>query len=117
MSTGSVELRAGILHNCQCNRRDGLQDFCPRSECGGPLCRTEPEPLCGPANGKSLRRKPADPATSLSPADSSGVRRLASKSSSKRDHFVRKGREGYIDNPALPPYRFTPCAVHCQNEF
>ncbi|EEZ99965.1 keratin-associated protein 10-8 [Tribolium castaneum] len=58
----SRELRASILHvGCDCEKRNGLQDDCPRSECqGAPECLTKPDPTCGPsefANGKHLGRK------------------------------------------------------------
>ncbi|GJQ67897.1 hypothetical protein Trydic_g16657 [Trypoxylus dichotomus] len=47
----SRELRASILYTtCDCIKRNGLQDDCPRSEChGSPECLTLPEPVCGPA--------------------------------------------------------------------
>ncbi|GLV34417.1 uncharacterized protein CBL_09665 [Carabus blaptoides fortunei] len=57
----SRELRAGILYvGCDCEKRNGLQDQCPRSECQGrPPCLTKP-PTCPPsefANAKHLTRK------------------------------------------------------------
>ncbi|KAK9694716.1 GAG-pre-integrase domain [Popillia japonica] len=47
----SRELRASVLYTtCDCIKRNGLQDDCPRSECHGqPECLTLPEPSCGPA--------------------------------------------------------------------
>lgn len=57
----SRELRASVLYvNCDCEKRDGLQDDCQRMEChGSPECLTHP-PTCGPsafASGKHLERK------------------------------------------------------------
>ncbi|XP_050304289.1 uncharacterized protein LOC126741877 [Anthonomus grandis grandis] len=57
----SRELRASILYTgCQCERRDGLQDDCPRTGChGSPECLTSP-PTCGPSefcDGKHLGKK------------------------------------------------------------
>lgn len=47
----SRELRASILYTtCDCIKRNGLQDDCPRTEChGAPCCLTLPDPMCGPA--------------------------------------------------------------------
>jgi hypothetical protein len=65
----SRELRASVLlTNCDCIKRNGLHDSCPRSECqvslsqkitvrqfhasfdqGKPCCLTKPQPLCSPA--------------------------------------------------------------------
>ncbi|RZC37920.1 keratin-associated protein 9-1-like [Asbolus verrucosus] len=58
----SRELRASILHvGCDCEKRNGLQDDCPRSECrGSPECMTKPDPTCGPSefsNGKHLGKR------------------------------------------------------------
>ncbi|KAI4470447.1 atp-dependent rna helicase dbp3 [Holotrichia oblita] len=49
--SNSRELRASVLYTtCDCIKRNGLQDDCPRSECHGqPECLTLPEPTCGPA--------------------------------------------------------------------
>ncbi|KAF7286326.1 hypothetical protein GWI33_006055 [Rhynchophorus ferrugineus] len=57
----SRELRASILYTgCQCEKRDGLQDDCPRTGChGSPECLTSP-PTCGPSefcDGKHLLKK------------------------------------------------------------
>lgn len=57
----SRELRASILYvNCDCEKRNGLQDDCQRMEChGSPECLTQP-PTCGPsafASGKHLEKK------------------------------------------------------------
>lgn len=57
----SRELRAGILYaGCDCEKRNGLQDQCPRSQCqGSPQCLTIP-PTCPPSqfsNGKHLMKK------------------------------------------------------------
>lgn len=57
----SRELRASVLYTgCDCEKRNGLQDDCQRSEChGSPQCLTNP-PTCGPSefsNGKHLGRK------------------------------------------------------------
>lgn len=58
----SRELRGGILYSgCDCEKRNGLQDDCQRSECrGSPACLTKPNPSCGPSqfsNGKHLGKK------------------------------------------------------------
>ncbi|XP_075215277.1 uncharacterized protein LOC142321167 [Lycorma delicatula] len=48
----SVELRGGVVYNqCLCVKRNGLQDQCPRRECGGkPECiAMNPGPCCPPA--------------------------------------------------------------------
>lgn len=46
---------------CQCEKRNGLQDDCPRSDCqGSPECLARPNPTCGPseyADGKHLTKK------------------------------------------------------------
>lgn len=60
----SCELRSSILYSgCECEKRNGLQDQCPRSECqGSPACLTRP-PTCGPsefAGGKHLTKKTDD---------------------------------------------------------
>lgn len=57
----SRELRASVLYvNCDCEKRNGLQDDCQRMEChGSPECLTHP-PTCGPsafASGKHLEKK------------------------------------------------------------
>ncbi|KAG5876712.1 hypothetical protein JTB14_038029 [Gonioctena quinquepunctata] len=57
----SRELRASILYTgCDCEKRDGLQDDCLRTDCrGSPECFTNP-PTCGPSefcNGKHLAKK------------------------------------------------------------
>lgn len=57
----SRELRASVLYvNCDCEKRNGLQDDCQRMEChGSPECLTQP-PTCGPsafASGKHLEMK------------------------------------------------------------
>ncbi|KAH8409930.1 hypothetical protein KR009_001259, partial [Drosophila setifemur] len=48
---GSRELRCGIMYTtCDCVKRNGLQDKCPRSACQGrPACLCFPFPTCGPA--------------------------------------------------------------------
>lgn len=56
----SRELRGGVLYvGCDCEKRNGLQDDCHRSECfGRPPCLTRP-PTCGPSaysNAKHLRK-------------------------------------------------------------
>ncbi|EDW78019.2 uncharacterized protein Dwil_GK24788, isoform B [Drosophila willistoni] len=47
----SRELRCGIMYTtCDCIKRNGLQDKCPRSACQGrPACMCFPVPTCGPA--------------------------------------------------------------------
>ncbi|KAH8393623.1 keratin-associated protein 5-5-like [Drosophila serrata] len=47
----SRELRCGIMYTtCDCVKRNGLQDKCPRSACQGrPACLCFPFPSCGPA--------------------------------------------------------------------
>ncbi|XP_057672435.1 uncharacterized protein LOC130903981 isoform X1 [Diorhabda carinulata] len=57
----SRELRSSILYvGCQCERRNGLQDECPRFECqGSPVCLL-PSPQCGPgthAREKQLEKR------------------------------------------------------------
>lgn len=47
-----IELRGGqMISTCECVRRNGLQDQCPRRECGGrPECvAVNPGPCCEPA--------------------------------------------------------------------
>lgn len=46
----SRELRSSQLYvGCDCERRNGLQDDCPRTDCkGSPECITHP-PTCGPS--------------------------------------------------------------------
>ncbi|XP_023170948.1 uncharacterized protein LOC111599526 [Drosophila hydei] len=48
----SRELRCGILYtSCDCVKRNGLQDKCPRAACQGrPPCMCFPFPTCGPAS-------------------------------------------------------------------
>ncbi|XP_017834921.1 chorion class high-cysteine HCB protein 13 isoform X1 [Drosophila busckii] len=48
----SRELRCGILYTtCDCVKRNGLQDKCPRAACQGrPACMCFPFPSCGPAS-------------------------------------------------------------------
>ncbi|BFF95070.1 keratin-associated protein 17-1 [Drosophila madeirensis] len=47
----SRELRCGIMYTtCDCVKRNGLQDKCPRSACQGrPACLCFPYPGCGPS--------------------------------------------------------------------
>ncbi|XP_002019100.2 keratin, ultra high-sulfur matrix protein isoform X2 [Drosophila persimilis] len=47
----SRELRCGIMYTtCDCVKRNGLQDKCPRSACQGrPACLCFPYPNCGPS--------------------------------------------------------------------
>lgn len=57
----SRELRAGVLYRgCDCEKTNGLQDRCPRTDChGAPECLTKP-PICGPSEfcgGKHLMKK------------------------------------------------------------
>lgn len=59
----SRELRAGQMYvGCDCEKRNGLQDGCRRTECNGsPECLTLPNPTCGPSqfsNGKHLGQTP-----------------------------------------------------------
>ncbi|XP_060520263.1 keratin-associated protein 10-7-like isoform X2 [Cylas formicarius] len=53
----SRELRASVLHvGCECEKHNGLQDNCPRSEChGNPECLTKPEPTCGPSTFAGMK--------------------------------------------------------------
>lgn len=94
----SCELRASILyHGCECEKRNGLQDDCPRSEChGSPECLTLP-PTCGPsefAGGKHLTKiadewlKKREEATKKLKKDQEGA------SGSKSD---KKGRQTDYD--------------------
>uniref|UniRef100_A0A1B6DSW3 Uncharacterized protein n=1 Tax=Clastoptera arizonana TaxID=38151 RepID=A0A1B6DSW3_9HEMI len=50
----SQELRGGVLHvGCTCDRRDGLQDDCQRSDCRGhPLCVVHSGPHCAPSQAQ-----------------------------------------------------------------
>lgn len=57
----SRELRASILYRgCDCEKTNGLQDDCQRTDCrGSPECLTKP-PTCGPSefcNGKHLMKR------------------------------------------------------------
>lgn len=57
----SRELRSSILYRgCDCEKTNGLQDDCQRTDCrGSPECLTKP-PTCGPSefcNGKHLMKK------------------------------------------------------------
>ncbi|XP_037924132.1 uncharacterized protein LOC119659885 isoform X2 [Hermetia illucens] len=47
----SCEIRGSILYTrCECIRRNGLQQDCPRRLCQGkPCCLTTPDPRCCPA--------------------------------------------------------------------
>ncbi|XP_055850663.1 keratin-associated protein 5-3-like [Episyrphus balteatus] len=47
----SRELRAGIMYtNCECWKRNGLQDQCPRSMCQGQCCAMgQSAPSCCPS--------------------------------------------------------------------
>lgn len=49
-----------MYRGCDCERLNGLQDDCPRTDChGSPACLTNP-PTCGPSefcNGKHLAEK------------------------------------------------------------
>ncbi|VEN54652.1 unnamed protein product [Callosobruchus maculatus] len=58
----SRELRGGtLIMGCQCNRKNGLQDDCPRTGCqGAPPCMTQPQPSCDNqqfSQGKHLEEK------------------------------------------------------------
>ncbi|XP_014606063.1 PREDICTED: keratin-associated protein 10-7-like [Polistes canadensis] len=45
----SYDLRASIMHRCECIRRNGLQDRCMMWDCmGRPECLTKLYPVCGP---------------------------------------------------------------------
>ncbi|KAL1138384.1 hypothetical protein AAG570_008448, partial [Ranatra chinensis] len=46
----SNELRGGVLYSgCHCWKKNGLQDDCPRWDCGGrPECASRPLPECPP---------------------------------------------------------------------
>uniref|UniRef100_A0A1I8PUG2 Uncharacterized protein n=1 Tax=Stomoxys calcitrans TaxID=35570 RepID=A0A1I8PUG2_STOCA len=50
-SCQSHELRAGIMYStCDCFRRNGLQDKCPRALCQGrSACMSFPKPNCCPS--------------------------------------------------------------------
>lgn len=58
----SRELRASRMYvGCGCEKKNGLQDQCPRTDClGSPECLTQPYPICGPSefcNAKHLEKK------------------------------------------------------------
>ncbi|XP_063236327.1 sperm mitochondrial-associated cysteine-rich protein-like [Bacillus rossius redtenbacheri] len=54
----SRELIGGILYTqCECPRRNGLQDSCPRTGCGIPACTTLPLPCCCPGRRDSCIRR------------------------------------------------------------
>ncbi|XP_063236359.1 uncharacterized protein LOC134538797 [Bacillus rossius redtenbacheri] len=56
-----VELRGGVLYSsCDCRRRNGLQDRCPRTGCGIPECLDMPEPTCIPSGGPGPKPRDAD---------------------------------------------------------
>ena len=52
----SRELRGGILYrDCECVRRNGLQDDCPRTDCNLKFtCLRMPKPICCP--GRNVQR-------------------------------------------------------------
>uniref|UniRef100_A0A0A9WVK3 Sensory neuron membrane protein 1 n=1 Tax=Lygus hesperus TaxID=30085 RepID=A0A0A9WVK3_LYGHE len=64
---------------CFCTRRNGLQDTCPLTGCGGkPPCLTTPLPSCEPS-GFSQPRSYKDIEFILCPAKTNGSRRSVSK--------------------------------------
>ncbi|XP_073997425.1 uncharacterized protein [Rhodnius prolixus] len=47
-----------ILRICACNKRNGLQDYCPMSRCmGRKECLTKPVPVCEPSGTQELVKK------------------------------------------------------------
>lgn len=58
----SIELRGGLhFLGCDCVRRNGLQDDCPRWDCAGrPECDVDPWPKCYPQQTTDFygKRKP-----------------------------------------------------------
>ncbi|KAG5877333.1 hypothetical protein JTB14_003619 [Gonioctena quinquepunctata] len=59
----SRELRSSILHvGCDCEKHNGLQDDCQRSEChGSPECLTQPDPSCAPSAAARVMFGQKDP--------------------------------------------------------
>uniref|UniRef100_A0A1B6KJZ5 Uncharacterized protein n=2 Tax=Graphocephala atropunctata TaxID=36148 RepID=A0A1B6KJZ5_9HEMI len=75
----SQELIAGYMkRNCDCVRRNGLQDKCELSQCQGrPLCLTTPMPLCPPSGGAALMVTPAEAAVIVDNIDTGRCCRLS----------------------------------------
>lgn len=61
----SRELRGSVLYRgCDCEKLNGLQDDCRRSECMGSDCLAHPESCCGPSvysNAKHLQKSTEEP--------------------------------------------------------
>ncbi|XP_032684681.1 uncharacterized protein LOC116850463 isoform X2 [Odontomachus brunneus] len=52
----SYDLRASIMHKCECIKRNGLQDRCMMWDCmGRPECMTKLYPVCGPGRAALLK--------------------------------------------------------------
>lgn len=107
----SVELRCGVLYSgCQCVKRDGLQQDCPRSECQGrPACLAYPAPTCVPSGNAPSPNPRAGRGGSTNYVHQQPPY-LQYKH--KLDKYLRMGREGYVDNPPLDVAHKVPCHVH-----
>uniref|UniRef100_A0A1B6DGM2 Uncharacterized protein n=1 Tax=Clastoptera arizonana TaxID=38151 RepID=A0A1B6DGM2_9HEMI len=48
------EIKGGVLkRGCDCIKKNGLQDYCPRRKCQGrPECLAYPGPVCEPSGGQ-----------------------------------------------------------------
>ncbi|XP_030759314.1 uncharacterized protein LOC115884778 [Sitophilus oryzae] len=112
----SRELRASILYTgCLCEKRNGLQDDCPRTGChGSPECLTSP-PSCGPSefcDGKHLGKK-----NSYRHTNGNGSSNNKSNGNSHNNGGNGKPKARYkcftatVDSPVLcyPPRQPCPC--------
>lgn len=115
----SVELRCGVLYSgCQCTKRDGLQQDCPRSHCQGrPECMAFPAPICVPSGNAPLHRSPPSPppkrinrnATHIKPNDKPILHKK-----SRATMFLDMAREGYIEHPCTSKRTPGYCKIHSE---
>ncbi|KAG8257038.1 uncharacterized protein LOC124356321 [Homalodisca vitripennis] len=67
-----------VKNNCDCVRRNGMQDKCELLQCQGrPLCLTTPVPLCPPSGGAGLLVTPAEAAVIVDSIDNRRCCRLS----------------------------------------
>ncbi|XP_046663464.1 uncharacterized protein LOC124356325 [Homalodisca vitripennis] len=116
--TVSVELRCGVLYSgCQCTKRNGLQQDCPRSECQGrPSCLDYPAPTCVPSGNA--------PRPYLSPSELQSTRDShLDRYGRVGDHYIKYkrkldrkyldlGKTGYVQHPGVSARDNIPCRVH-----
>ncbi|KAH1009145.1 uncharacterized protein LOC109546659 [Dendroctonus ponderosae] len=113
----SRELRASILYTgCLCEKRDGLQDDCPRTGChGSPECLTRP-PTCGPSefcDGKHLGKN--NKYSRLSKKNGKNSRNENAEEHKNHKHLNAKYKcfPATVDQPIVIPLPQNPPCCPC----